>query len=108
MFSGVSDLTNPESVFIALRANHVSSKVFANIARTEIEAMEMKAWLDTLPMHSYGSKSSVAVEPASSPVGADEKSEERTNLEEPPEDESPNNIESHATPVANGTKELAT
>jgi len=32
-------------------------QVFANIARTEIEAMEMKAWLETLPIHSYDVKS---------------------------------------------------
>merc|ERR1712136_88196 len=32
-------------------------QVFANIARTEIEAMAMKAWLETLPIHSYDVKS---------------------------------------------------
>ena len=39
-----------ETLFIAFQ-------VFANIARTEIEAMEMKAWLETLPIHSYDVKS---------------------------------------------------
>jgi len=37
-------------------------QVFANIARTEINAMEMKNWIDTLPMHSYDIKTSVRVE----------------------------------------------
>ena len=94
------------------RAYPNSKKVFANIARTEIEAMEMKAWLETLPMHSYGLKplaqspKLVTVESA----GAEEKSEERTNSEGPPKkDESPNNVESDdASPVANGTRELTT
>merc|ERR1712098_835618 len=40
-------------------------QVFANIARTEIDAMEMKSWIDTLPMHSYDFKKPVRVEETS-------------------------------------------
>ena len=39
------------------KLSSLADKVFANIARTEIESMEMKAWLETLPIHSYDVKS---------------------------------------------------
>jgi hypothetical protein len=36
-------------------------QVFANIARTEIESMEMQAWIETLTVHSYDIKLPISI-----------------------------------------------